>query len=567
MKDNQGKSDKYEWDSYLDSLMSYSPGISVGNERYGNHGEKFLLTTDRFRHELIIGPSGGGKTTALIWRIMQDLNSGTRFVLCASGDVIKRVIALASKDTLANTVYIDYSDPDCKVCQNPFSGLDFNDAKAVSKRCEETVDFLCDDNQYLVAGPRAKLKLRLCFMTVADINFPHPRLIRAMFGLILDSNYRQSALKPIKSAYVINGWLQDEVAARSIEHGDLNQWVYAKSDILDTSALFKQVFSVGEATVNIEKLADKNVLLNIDGSVIGTKEADILRRYFTKEFHREIMSRSLKDPDSLEPNIYYFDELHEWVNDSFSELLYGCRKYRCGLVLSCQNLRQLTQYSRSLDAMNTELFEAILGNVGTITAFKLSTRDASVLAEEFEMTPRELRDVPAYTATCRLLLGGQMQKPVKVVTPLLEGDAYKENLAFLKEKMLQEGYWLLEDRADTGICETIEKDEMDPVYDKLSRSQSDRLLVRSYFSGASLDKQRSTVPSKLLQAKKAVALSHDSRSKKKNTCKGKDGSQADSKKASWGNVSALLEKTNLKAARMEVLSLLDMLEEAKGAEE
>jgi hypothetical protein len=84
------------------------------------------------------------------------------------------------------------------------------------------------------------------------------------------------------------------------------------------------------------------------------------------------------------------------------------RKYRIGLVMVSQFLEQLSE----------ELQYAILGNVGSLVAFRLGVRDARILADEFfpEFSVEDLVNLPAHYIYLRLMIDGAVSRGFSGVT-------------------------------------------------------------------------------------------------------------------------------------------------------
>jgi hypothetical protein len=72
----------------------------------------------------------------------------------------------------------------------------------------------------------------------------------------------------------------------------------------------------------------------------------------------------------------YVDEFQSFVTDSFTAILAEARKYRLSLTLSHQYL----------DQIKPEILNAVIGNVGSIIAFRVGHKDAEALERTFGMT-------------------------------------------------------------------------------------------------------------------------------------------------------------------------------------
>jgi len=85
------------------------------------------------------------------------------------------------------------------------------------------------------------------------------------------------------------------------------------------------------------------------------------------------------------------------ANDRFAQMLAEARKYGLGPTLAHQHTSQLVH------GHDTEVLDAVLGNVGTIVAFRLGCKDAQLL--ERAMAPRvnetDITGLPNYLALVR----------------------------------------------------------------------------------------------------------------------------------------------------------------------
>ncbi|MCL2826292.1 MAG: type IV secretory system conjugative DNA transfer family protein [Eggerthellaceae bacterium] len=427
-------------------LNGCSSGISLGIQLFGGPNAVFLPTVDRFRHIYVVGPSGEGKTTFLVGMALQDINQGRPFAFFDPGNAVDQIIRCAPREHLENVVLIDFNNPACKVRLNLFD-IDISDKAAVDRACEDAIYLLRGNVPFAWAGARFEQKVRAASMTILDEGFPDPRSVLCVGKLILDDVYRKRILRHVRSDYVRRAWLAEDKAAMSLEHGEVNQWVYSKFDIFDTNDALQQIFGPGESTVDVERIMaeGKTLLAKIDESVVGTQVASMITRFFVAQEQRSVMRRRLYDPGAVQPYFLYFDEFQRFVSTSFAELLSESRKYQVGLVLANQNLRQLVQYNRQEEEVSSEVMESVLANAGNLVAFRPSAWDAKTLAPEFDVKPKDLRQVPQYAASVRLLSHTRTEKPLVVSMPLPKGPFDDGNAEWLADRMLEEGIWMSPD--------------------------------------------------------------------------------------------------------------------------
>lgn len=74
--------------------------------------------------------------------------------------------------------------------------------------------------------------------------------------------------------------------------------------------------------------------------------------------------------------------------------------------------------SQYLDQLDERIQRAILGNVGTLIAFRVGVQDAEVLAKEFwpDFGVKDLVSLPRYQIYLRLMIDGIVSKPFSAET-------------------------------------------------------------------------------------------------------------------------------------------------------
>ena len=93
-------------------------------------------------------------------------------------------------------------------------------------------------------------------------------------------------------------------------------------------------------------------------------------------------------------------EFHSVATPTLASMLSELRKFGVGLVLAHQFLSQIDPLIR----------DAILGNVGTIIAFRVGLPDAEFLAKEFfpDFTPLDFTRLPNHEIYLRLMIDGKV---------------------------------------------------------------------------------------------------------------------------------------------------------------
>ncbi len=78
----------------------------------------------------------------------------------------------------------------------------------------------------------------------------------------------------------------------------------------------------------------------------------------------------------------------------------------------------MTLSNQFLTQIELPIRDAILGNVGTIIAFRIGTTDAEILAPEFapEINATDLINLPNYHIYLKMMIDGAVSKPFSAVT-------------------------------------------------------------------------------------------------------------------------------------------------------
>lgn len=163
------------------------------------------------------------------------------------------------------------------------------------------------------------------------------------------------------------------------------------------------------------------LLVNLAGPAIQA-EADLLGELLIAKLHLAALARLARPRDQRLPFFLGIDESQRFMGASLPILLSEGRKLGVALLLS-------TQY---LNAWGDALAESVLGNVGTLLAFRCGTTDARRLASALRpFSAEQLADLDRYEVVAKLQVGGATMPAFDLRTRPIEGardDAVVERL-------------------------------------------------------------------------------------------------------------------------------------------
>ena len=146
----------------------------------------------------------------------------------------------------------------------------------------------------------------------------------------------------------------------------------------------------------------KILLVNLAKGKIGEDVAALLAAMLVSRIGLAALSRTDVPEEGRRDFFVYLDEFQNFTTLSLANMLSELRKYRVGLILAHQYLSQL----------DLQVRDAILGNAGTIVAFRLGLADAEILENEFrpELAAMDLIGLPNYHVYTKLMIDGVVSR-------------------------------------------------------------------------------------------------------------------------------------------------------------
>jgi hypothetical protein len=144
-------------------------------------------------------------------------------------------------------------------------------------------------------------------------------------------------------------------------------------------------------------------IANLSKGKLGEHEANLLGSFLVSQFQLAAMARSDVPEDERRDFTLYVDEFQSFVSDSFASILSEARKYRLNLILSHQYL----------DQVKPEILKAVIGNVGSLVAFRVGHTDAEALEKAFGKTyvPSQFTGLSNGEVYAKLLSQGKEIEP------------------------------------------------------------------------------------------------------------------------------------------------------------
>ena len=426
-----------EWTHEVGNL---SLGVTVG-KRADVGGEVFQFNEDRFRHMLVLGRTGSGKSNHILQMEREDIRSGAGVAIIAAHeeDAIYP-LACVPEDRMDDVVLIDASNKRYLPRMNPLD-VDRNDPAAVDKAIADVAALLKTGEYYQWSGPRMEQFVRNGLKLMLHPKFPDEPCIGLLNRLYIDPDYVRLCLNVIDDEHLKAQWRLEAATRRSSDHSDEIQWFLAKAERIAGNETLGHIFGPGKSTIDIQRIVDEGKILVavIPEARVGRDVAQLLTAWIVARLRDAILNRgnaalaarlgkqdkfgsfdlgifgeNAEDLAALDPFFVYIDEFAKFATPDFESLLAEARKFRVGFVLSLQTLSQVRTLDRA-SGLESNLAQSILGNVGSIVCYQVGLQDARYIAEQFGVEVGKVKGIERYRPLARLCVENRLCEPIVLV--------------------------------------------------------------------------------------------------------------------------------------------------------
>jgi hypothetical protein len=373
------------------------------NEHAGQRRDVWLEPEQRVRHLHLIGASGSGKTTLLFNLIRQDAESGAGFsLLDPHGDLVDKVLGIIPQERMNDVVLLDPSDEEFVI---PFNFL------SAHSDFEKTL--LASD---LVAIFRAQSsswgdQMNMVFGNAirAFLESPRGGTLADVRRFLLDPGWRDEFLTSVIDPELVFYWRKGFPQLGG--NKSIGPILTRLETFLSPKAI-RYMVSQRENRLDFADMMDRGkiFLARLPQGQMGRENAHLLGSLIVAKLQQMAMSRQRMDAANRRPFFVYADEFQNFICPSMAEILSGARKYRLGLILAHQDLRQLER--------DRDVAAAVLANAFTRVVFRVGDSDARALAEGFShFSPADLQSLKIGQAICRI---ERADNDFNLAVPLLE---------------------------------------------------------------------------------------------------------------------------------------------------
>lgn len=327
------------------SFLNEEELLKKSNKGFCLTGNRSLSRQLSYRNGLVIGGTGTGKSaTVLIPSILK--MQGSMIINDPSGELYKLTSGFKSRAGF-RTLVLDYSNPHESVGYNPIERADT--VSDISKVASTLIRASLGDN---AKDP---------FWTIQAVN-----LLVIPISLVkgMDRKYRN--LANVRRLLQVMSGDPSKMDRLVVKHGDPHLLTSYKAFVAMSPKTFSSIAATALSaltlfqdekvqkvtaidTLDMERFREEKTVLYIRNSTIDMKYFAPLTSIFAEQFFGFVMSK-VPEKKRGQDIFFLFDEASSLTLPSLPITIANIRKYRSGMLLACQEFRQIVQNYGKNDA-------------------------------------------------------------------------------------------------------------------------------------------------------------------------------------------------------------------------
>lgn len=386
---------KVERLSRLESDSKPAPDLALNhsfvlgmNEHQGDNRQVTLSNEQRTKHMHLVGASGSGKSTHLLQMMLQDLTLGNGFACFdPHGDLIDAVLERVTESRLKDVILFDPADEDFPI------GFNILAAHSELEKTLLSSDLVSIFRRFSTSWGDVMNSI-LANSVLAFLESTRGGNLLDLKRFLIERSFREDFLKTVQDEEIRYYWQVEFPQIKGKPFAPL----LTRLDTFLRSKLIRYIVAQKENRLDFRSIMDerKILLVRLSLGAIGEENAYLLGTLLVSKLYHATLSRQNVSEKKRPPFFLYLDEAHHFITESMNQILTGVRKYKLGLVLAHQQLRQF-------QAGAADILASVLSNCFTRICFRLEDTDADRLAKSFSFfTADHLKNLGVGEAIVRL---------------------------------------------------------------------------------------------------------------------------------------------------------------------
>ena len=383
--------------------------LTIGKVSYRNEERKvcFATPTDRRRHFYYIGQTGTGKSWFMKSMIIQDIINGEGVaVIDPHGELIEDVLAFIPKERIDDVVIFEPFDIERPCGLNM---LEYDSPEQKDFAVQEMIAIFMKLFPPEIIGPMFEHYMRNAMLALmADKD--NPGTLVEIPKMFTDPTFLQQRMAKVSDPVVRSFWTKEWGQTTGSTRSDMLGYVVSKLGRFIENEMMRNIIGQSHSGFNLADIMDgkKIFLANLSKGLTGEVNSSLLGLILVSKMQMAAMRRAKIAEADRKDFFLYIDEFQNFTTDSIASILSEARKYKLSLIMAHQYMPQLKQ----------EIRDAVLGNVGTIGAFRIGAEDAENLEKQFEpgFSRFDLVNLDNFTLIIKMMINNKISTPFKMQT-------------------------------------------------------------------------------------------------------------------------------------------------------
>ncbi len=409
-------------------------GILLGYNQYrGVKKEVRIKRDDRTRHHYIIGKSGTGKSEFLFYMARQDIENGEGVcVVDPHGDLVEDLLEIIPKERAKDVIYFDPADKDRPMSLNMLEATPEQMDRVSLDAMEIFLKLFGNE----IFGPRIQHYFRNACLTLMEDQEEGATIIDVP-RLFVDDEFLKYKLTKVRNPVVKSFWEHEYAKTGAREKEEMIPYFSSKFGPFITNTVMRNIIGQKKSAFNFREVMDsgKILLINLSKGSIGAVNAQLLGLIVVNKINQAALSRTDVSKEKRKDFYLYVDEFQNFATDTFATILSEARKYRLSLIMAHQYINQLVVDGGYGKGQTSQIRDAVFGNVGTMSSFKVGAEDAEYLEKEYApvLSQQDIIGIAKFKCYTKLNIDNSTSRPFSITTIFDHSGANKKLAKALKK--------------------------------------------------------------------------------------------------------------------------------------
>ena len=350
---------------------------------------------DSLEHTICLGPTGSGKSTAMLHLILADINAGRSvLVLDPKADLVRDVLERIPEERIGDVVIIDPSDP-CPCGFNPLAFKDYGSPSLIADANLSVLKEIFIDSW----GIYTQDVLTSTLLTLVETE---NATLLWLLPLLTDENFRRKITSKVKDRVALRPFWEQFEALRDTEKRQQISPVLNKLRQLTLRPGLRNILGQAKPKFSLTDLFYKRriVLVSLNKGITGGETSRLIGSLIVGLTWTLALSRAGIPAEKRHIVSIFIDELQDYLSlpTDLSDALAQARGLGVGLTLAHQYRDQLPMGIRS----------GVDANARNKIVFGLNSKDAKDMAAMApELTAEDFMALPRYQIYTSFQSGGK----------------------------------------------------------------------------------------------------------------------------------------------------------------